>query len=282
MDKKNLGVNTTLIVEIFTAIGIIVGISSSENPRMVIIGIPCIIFGILIIAWISVKGRKITRLYYQITADKSVLAVQEAEEIKGRVQVLLDNKPVRNAQLVGLKIWNSGTLTIKPEAYVHNSFTIKFGDGVEILEAKVVKTLPNSIQSEIKLQTDLQNVIIAPPTLYKQNAIFLNVLLTKYHGKVDIESMQLKEGRIIKWDKTLYAQLIKLGVIYYSILLLIFFVSLTIGILILWLLSFVNINFSEPDLFTFYVYLFAISFTIIYIARSILKKYKPDIVPVRV
>ena len=76
------------------------------------IGLLTIIVSIIIYR----RQRNRRSITYEVVSDTPILSLKE--EIKGRVQVLFDTKPVGEVRLVILKIWNSGDSPILPNEYI--------------------------------------------------------------------------------------------------------------------------------------------------------------------
>src|SRR2546421_9972889 len=130
----------------------------------------------VIIIPITIRLRERKVLAYEVIANTTILSVQEGKYVKGRVQVLLDNKPVRNVQIVVLRIWNSGNAPIKREDFDnHNPIEVDLGKEAEVLEAEVLETIPNNIEAEVKasLKIDSGSVKITPILFNSQNSIKL-------------------------------------------------------------------------------------------------------------
>jgi tetratricopeptide (TPR) repeat protein len=63
--------------------------------------------------YLKQRGKK-----YEIVSNIPVLSVSE---VKGRVEVLLDNHPVNDASLIVLKFWNGGDVPVRSEDFDGNN-----------------------------------------------------------------------------------------------------------------------------------------------------------------
>src|ERR1700720_1277119 len=82
--------------------------------------------------FISIRQHQRKAISYKVISDTPLLSLKE--EVKSRVQVLFDARPVRNTRLVVIKILNSGNVPILLTDY-HDPIKIGFGDNAEILDA---------------------------------------------------------------------------------------------------------------------------------------------------
>jgi hypothetical protein len=121
---------------------------------------------------------------------------------------------VRDVRIVVLKVWNSGTETIKLEDYYKdNPIKINFGNEAEILEAEVLDTAPKIIQKEISssLRLEAGSVVIPPIVIESNNSITVQVLITKFKNarEISLSETRILEASIQDWDQTIQARLEK-------------------------------------------------------------------------
>ena len=84
-------------------------------------------------------------LNYEIISDTPILSIKA--EVKDKVQILFDNKPVNHLRLILLRIWNSGNTPILPNEYI-DPISIAFGEGAEIIDTDVLETSPSDIKEK--------------------------------------------------------------------------------------------------------------------------------------
>src|SRR2546425_10907232 len=108
--------------------------------------IAVIIALIAIIVTLTQRYRK--EIVYDIISDTPILSIKE--EVKNRVKVLFDDKPMTNARLIILRIWNSGNVPIIPSDYIE-PITLNFGADAEILDADILASIPDDIKSKLTL-----------------------------------------------------------------------------------------------------------------------------------
>lgn len=73
------------------------------------------IIGAIITYWIYRKQRSRKELSYQVVYMAPIALVRT--DFKDRIEIKFDGKPVRNMNLLILKIWNSGNVAIKSEEH---------------------------------------------------------------------------------------------------------------------------------------------------------------------
>jgi hypothetical protein len=150
-----------------------------SNPLwQFIINATIAILAIIIPVLIYRKKQNQRGITYQVISNTSILNFKE--DIKGRVQVLFDNKPVGDVRLVILKIWNSGNIPILPNEHI-DPLKFDFGKNVEILDTDVLETVPGDIKENAKasLKPNAGGFILEPLLLNSNDSITLNVLVAQ-------------------------------------------------------------------------------------------------------
>jgi hypothetical protein len=99
---------------------------------------------------------------YRVSSNTSILGF--TEDIKDRVQVLFDNKPVGDLRLVILELWNSGSLPILPTDHI-DPIRFDLGKNAEILDVDVSETMPIDIREKVKesIKIDKEDFVLQPP-----------------------------------------------------------------------------------------------------------------------
>lgn len=133
-----------------------------------------------IIVTIMIYRKQLSRkgITYQVISDTPILSLKDV--VKGRVQILFDNKPVRDVRLIILKVWNSGTVPILPTEYI-DLVKINFGGNAEILDVELLETVPSDIKEKAKssLKIDVESVALEPLLLNGRDSLTFRVLLAQ-------------------------------------------------------------------------------------------------------
>jgi len=133
-----------------------------------------------IIVTIMIYRKQLSRkgITYQVISDIPVLSLKD--EVKGRLQILFDNKPVRDVRLIILKVWNSGTVPILPAEYI-DLVKINFGGNADILDVELLETVPSDIKEKVKssLKIDVESVALEPLLLNGKDSLTFRILLAQ-------------------------------------------------------------------------------------------------------
>jgi len=110
-----------------------------------------------------------------ITFPTPLLSVDN--EVKGKVQVLFDGKPVQDVYLVTLKFINSGDVPIVSADYVR-PISLSFGESAQILTAEVVETDPVNLEASVKIEAT--RAVLEPVLLNGGDSITLKFLVSGF------------------------------------------------------------------------------------------------------
>jgi len=157
-----------------------------------------------------------------------------SEDIKSKVSVTYESKPVKDLYLIIVQFKNSGNVAILPNDY-YRPLNISFGKISEILSVEVLKQSPNDlgiiatlVNSKEQLQGDEpksvtrfnkeEAVIVAPVLLNKSDFFELKILVTKFQNiSIDariagVKGIEKKDTATPEWYSKLFAFLIVLSV----------------------------------------------------------------------
>lgn len=138
--------------------------------------------------FISIKHHQRKAISYKIVSDTPLLSLKE--EVKSRVQVLFDAKPVSNTRLVVLKVFNSGNVPIEVKEFENNEpIKIDFGNSTEILDAELLESFPSDIKDKAKVtfKDEIGGVMLEPLLLNSKDSVTLKVLLAQTHLSKEIK-----------------------------------------------------------------------------------------------
>lgn len=149
------------------------------------VGVAISVVSIVVSIIFSLKQRARKGLTYKI---ESTSLVSIKDKAKGKIQILYDLKPISDADLVLLKIWNSGNQPILQTDY-EDPITFNFGSKTEILSHDVIETVPNNIKKKVSMRIDSNNLIINPLLLNAGYSIIIKLVLSKFEGEVNAETL---------------------------------------------------------------------------------------------
>jgi uncharacterized integral membrane protein len=124
---------------------------------------------------------------YEVVANTRLLTV--SKEIRRRVKILLDDKPVEDVRYVLLRFTNSGNVPIVPTDFVE-TLQVKFGGSAELLSYEITETSPTELRIELT-QPGPQAIELKPLLLNAGDSFSVKLLLGQF-----TESMQIT-GRIV-------------------------------------------------------------------------------------
>src|SRR5438445_4223381 len=89
----------------------------------------------LIAIFLTIAQRSRKEIVYEVVSDTPILSVRG--EIKDQIQVLYKGKPLADARLIILRVWNLGNTPISLNDYVE-PINFDFGQKAEILDADIL------------------------------------------------------------------------------------------------------------------------------------------------
>ena len=106
-------------------------------------------------------------------------------EVKDNLQVLFDGNPVKDIQLLIIKIINTGNVSIKSEDY-ERPLNLNFDENAQILAAEVIETNPNNIEASANIEE--KKVFISPTLLNKGDSLTIKILVNQFNNQISIDA----------------------------------------------------------------------------------------------
>ena len=144
-----------------------------------IVGILALVIGAIIPIVIYLKGRSRKLISYKVPTQEPLLSV--SEELRDKLQIFYESKPVENVTLFKIEIINSGTEEISEQDYIE-PITIFFGKKSQILSKEIteIKPSPFKISATLNKTTLNEDVITLSKTMLNSgDSIKLKVFVTK-------------------------------------------------------------------------------------------------------
>lgn len=157
-----------------------------RDPMWQFFGAILVVIGIIIsiiLYWIQ---RPKSSVSWKIIANSPLVKI--SSEIRGNLQVLFDGSPVKDIQLIIIKIINTGNVSIKSGDYEH-PINLNFDKKAQILTAEVIETNPNNIEASTNIEGN--SVIISPTLLNKGDSVTIKTLVNQFNNHISID------GRIV-------------------------------------------------------------------------------------
>ena len=130
--------------------------------------------------------RQRSALSWKIISNTPLVRINS--EVKGNLQVLFNGNPVKDIQLIIIKIINTGNVSIKSGDY-ERPLNLNFDENAQILAAEVIETNPNNI--EVSANIEEREVFISPTLLNKGDSFTIKILVNQFNNQI------LIDGRIV-------------------------------------------------------------------------------------
>ena len=147
----------------------------------VLIGIVAAVLAFMSYRKTKQQGQK--EITYGMIADTPILSINE--EVKSKVQVLYNGKPISDAHMVTIKIWNTGYVPIIPNDYFE-PIKLGFGASSEVLDVEILETTPPNIK--VSINRGVENFSLEPFLLNSKEAVVVKVLLANFKGNITVEA----------------------------------------------------------------------------------------------
>ena len=145
-----------------------------RDPIWQFIGAMLAIIAIFISVYFYYAQRTKKSLIYDVVINYPLLSSKSG--LENRIQILFDDKFVRNVYLFVLRISNGGNVPILATDFVE-PLQFSFGKNAEILEMEIVENNPTSLKP--KFQIDTNSITLQPLLLNSGDSITLKLLLSK-------------------------------------------------------------------------------------------------------
>lgn len=145
-------------------------------------------------------------LSYEITATP-LLSV--GEEVRDRLRISFDNRPVEDATLVLVRLFNSGNTPIARSDFDTN-LAIAFGDSAEILDWEILSVVPIDLSPVITATST--RITLQPLLLNGGDEVVVKAILTGYAAEPVIQARVSGVKEATRFDSKTVSN-IRLGVI---------------------------------------------------------------------
>jgi hypothetical protein len=131
--------------------------------------------GVIAAVWIYRLQQNKKSLSYEILASNALLTA--SEEIRGRIKISFDRKPVQNVYLLVMKFTNDGNVPILPSDFYEN-IKINFGEQTQILSGDVVEHYPETFEPLTVIEGI--SLSILPTLINSHDSFTIKFLLAQY------------------------------------------------------------------------------------------------------
>ena len=131
-----------------------------RDPIWQFVGAALALLALAAAFWIYLLQRQKKELAYGVLSTRRLLSV--ASELRSRVSVTIDGRPVEDLHLIVVGIKNSGNTSIAEADYLY-ALTLHVKDKTEIISAEVSKFFPSNLLVSLSFQPD--KLEFKPPLL---------------------------------------------------------------------------------------------------------------------
>ncbi len=115
-------------------------------------------------------------------ANTTLLTVDD--ELKGNIQLLYDNTPIKDVRLVLLRLLHTGNREIKPGDFIQ-LLSVGFGPNAKVLSATISAAQPPNNHVTVKAQSN--KIEVSKTLLNGGDSITFKVLVSNYQGPLTFE-----------------------------------------------------------------------------------------------
>lgn len=165
-----------------------------RDPVWQFIGAAISLIAVFVTVYIFTAQRSKKSLAYGVLTATELLSIKE--EIKGKVQILFENRPVKNVYHVLLKIVNDGSLPINASQF-ERPLSFSFSNESTVLSADVAEVHPSTLHPVLIIENN--RVGLKPTLLNSGDTIQLSLLLSQHDGTINVDARiegipEVKEG----------------------------------------------------------------------------------------
>lgn len=152
-----------------------------------------VIFGLAGVVSLFLQWRQHRRkeLFYEITTNVPLLTFRD--EVYGRLQILFDGQPIRNAHMILLTVGNSGNEPILPVDFI-SPLALSFGEESQILSAEITTMNPDDLGASIAV--DDRRIILSPVLMNRGDFLSLRLFLTQPPEGINVDARIVGVERI--------------------------------------------------------------------------------------
>jgi len=143
----------------------------------VVVAIIAILVGVAVAIIVYLMQRQRKELSYDIISSTPLLSHEE--EVKGKLQISFEGKPVEKVQLVLVRIANSGNVPIEAKDY-ERQINFSFGESAQVLAAEVAEVEPRSL--EVPPNVEGKKVVLPRILMNKGDSFTVKMLVNGYKG----------------------------------------------------------------------------------------------------
>ncbi|HCB01773.1 MAG TPA: hypothetical protein DEP19_05265 [Anaerolineae bacterium] len=126
---------------------------------------------LLVTIWLAMRSFA-KKLSYEIIAQTTLVSITKENE-KNRIKVLFDKKTIANAELLLIKIKNTGVIPIKSSDF-ETPLRLSLGKSARILSADIYDLYPSNLQ--ISFEVESKSLKINPVLLNSKDSFTIKII----------------------------------------------------------------------------------------------------------
>lgn len=177
-----------------------------KDPLWTPLSVLVAFIGIGVTVLIALSQQKRRDFSYYITSNENILSV--SDDIKVRMAITFDNKPIKNLNLIVVRFKNTGNVSITTKDYEY-PIGISFGENSVVLSAEVINQEPKNLNVTVKNNPLNQStstlkcdyVSVNPLMLNSGDFYELKILVSEFK-KVNVDARIVEVKKIRKIDNS--------------------------------------------------------------------------------
>jgi hypothetical protein len=174
-----------IIITLFTFEGSFKDFFSS--PVWTVLGVIFALFGILLSLSATYVARHTNKKELSYSIISNIPLINE-KNLSPRITIHFDNQILANAQIVTLKIWNSGRVPIEKRDFVE-PLSISFGEKAKLLDFQIIETIPKVVSDLTDIKNKDNELILYPLLLNSGDGILLKLTLTNFVNNLKVSGL---------------------------------------------------------------------------------------------
>lgn len=146
-----------------------------RDPMWQFIGVIATVVIAAISILLIVRNQMRKSFGFQVVTCAPVLSFKE--EIREKLQVLYDGRPIKQAQLCVVRFINSGNVSILPNDYT-TRLSLTFGKKAQVLTSEIIEQNPPNLGMQISV--DSKKVLMSPSMLNRGDSFTVRSVVTDY------------------------------------------------------------------------------------------------------
>src|SRR5262245_52284776 len=148
-----------------------------RDPLWQFVGATVAAFALIVSVIVSLIQRQKKKLEYEVITDRPLLTF--GEEVRGRLRVLVDERPVDDPALVVVLISNRGNVPIRAADF-ERPLILRFGGNAQLLSADITDQQPPNLHATVTVDANI--AVLQPILLNPADIVEIKCLVSGEHA----------------------------------------------------------------------------------------------------